>query len=115
MMMFLMMAFHPKSHAQSPQDWKLINTVKNVSIYYEQGTCSTAGVLFLKMINNNSQPVTVDWSLWDDGVFKKIQLAANETLTGACKNQLRLYTLIEFIPKNKSAGDIRPMIKVTDL
>ena len=94
------------------EKWQLISTDKNVSVYYETGTCRNTDVVFLKIINNNSQTATIDWSLWDNSTSKKVQVKANETIAGACVNRMPMYTLTESIPSGKSQKDLHAVIKV---
>jgi hypothetical protein len=92
--------------------WKLLSSDKNVSVYYEEGTCRNANVMFIKIVNKNNQAATVSWSMWDSQASRKLEVKANETVTGECANRLPMATLTEVIPAGKTEKDLHAAVTV---
>lgn len=81
-----------KTYAQANPDWKLLfldiaghTTIKGVEVYSQVSTCKDEDVIFLKFVNHNNYPVTVNWldavHTQDQKWIKKDQESDKKTLT----------------------------------
>lgn len=94
------------------ENWTLITTNKNVSVYYEQASCNNNAVVFVRIVNNNPTAATIDWKLWEGGESKQLEVKANETITGGCENRPRVFLLTDRIPVGKTVNDLKPVVSV---
>jgi len=90
----------------------LITTHNNVSVYYEQGKCSATDVVFIRIVNNNTKPVQINWTLWEGEQSKNLEVQPGETITGTCQNRPRVSLLTDMVPAGKTAKDMHPVFNI---
>lgn len=112
-MLFLSLNTFAQKQNGGNENWTLLKTEGNVSVYYEQGTCGNAEVVFIRFVNNSSTTADINWSLWDGSKAKSISVNADETITGSCENRPRTFMLTERIPSGKTIKDLHIQIQVT--
>ena len=107
---FTLTGFTPAGEiAQAQTTWIPLDTVNNVEFYYHQSSCSGDTVLFLKVVNNNIDSVTVTWSLWPEGASHKLSFSGMQQAIGDC-TEASPQDLWEYIPAGLSVANLNPVI-----
>lgn len=97
--------------AQNNDEWLLIKTTNDVSVYYKKSTCHAQELLAVKFVNNKDQGVKVTWSLWNGVQAKATYLDAKQTKEGAC-NSTPAFMLLDKIPEGLTTNDINASITI---
>lgn len=100
------------AQSNATDEWKLLKTENNVSVFAETGSCRNSEVVFLKVVNSNSQTVEVQWSLLDNTTMKKVSLKPGESFSGDCSNRMPMVTLKESLPQGKKLSDLHLKLDV---
>ena len=87
--------------------WQTLAADQNVELQYLHSYCIGAEVLILKLVNGNSQSVTVTWQLWQNETPHTLTLQASEELEGDCL-ETSPPALHKFIPPGLTTNDLSP-------
>ncbi len=78
------------SFSQNADDSRtLIVTDQQVSVYYVEATCGSKNVVLLNIVSENTVPVTVTWSMWDNGKTKSLEVQPGQTVKLAVRYRSR--------------------------
>lgn len=70
----------------SSEEWKPLKDSAAVSISYKMVNCNGQDVVFLKIDNQNNQPVALNWSLWYMSPATDVVVAAASSVSGDCSS-----------------------------
>jgi hypothetical protein len=107
--LFAMLLFCVSSNAQGPDEWTLISTQNNVSVYYQLNACNDGTVVFLKIVNANPGEKSVSWNLWGGTEMSAYNIAAGAERSGSCASGP---FLMELIPAGKTMADLNPTVNI---
>jgi hypothetical protein len=105
-------ALSPKNNFD---DWTLLKTQNNVSVYYKTSICSTNNVVFIRIVNSNQMNAVVSWSLWGGDPVNEYAIIGNQEMIGICpdeNNKSSTKDLVDFIPSGKTSADIVASITI---
>jgi hypothetical protein len=97
------------SQAQTASNTTVLDTVSNVIVSYNVGTCQGQTLLFLKVENNNAASKDVTYTLFGEAP-RTISIPANTVLQGGCNPPQP--ALNGLIPTGLSLANLSPVINV---
>ena len=92
-------------------DWVLLKSENDVSIYYKPTICNEVNSVALRVDNSNLKQVQLVFSLWEDVPEKKVTIPGNSFLEGSC-NITPHQLLIDPIPEGLSITDLQVKINI---
>jgi len=98
------------------EEWTLITTQNNVSVYYKATNCDGNSVVLVRIVNNSNESKTITWNLWGAASTpRNITILSSKDVLGGCATNVTSVQsdeLVSSIPTGKTIADIDPSVSI---